>query len=250
MIETFSQSIVEDDDSAVRLIADDVELAHYVYRPETVQMESPKPYIHPLRTRSGRLVSLFRPHDHVWHKGISLALPNAGPHNFWGGPTYTRRAGWYEQLPNNGTQAHVSPLDAPAGSFAHELEWRAEGDGSTVFTELRRLTTTVLDDDAWALRWETTLRNVSGDTIVMGSPTTEGRENAGYGGVFWRGPRSFSDGSIVTVDGVGDAEDLRGTRHSWMGFVGKHDGDDASSTVIMADLDDTPTWCRSHRAPR
>jgi hypothetical protein len=227
MIETFSQSIVEDDDSAVRLIADDVELAHYVYRPETVQMESPKPYIHPLRTRSGRLVSLFRPHDHVWHKGISLALPSAG---------------WYEQLPNNGTQAHVSPLDAPAGSFAHELEWRAEGDGSTVFTELRRLTTTVLDDDAWALRWETTLRNVSGDTIVMGSPTTEGRENAGYGGVFWRGPRSFSDGSIVTVDGVGDAEDLRGTRHSWMGFVGKHDGDDASSTVIMADLDDTPKW--------
>lgn len=242
MIETFSQSIVEDDDSAVRLIADDVELAHYVYRPDTVQMESPKPYIHPLRTRAGRLVSLFRPHDHVWHKGISLALPNAGPHNFWGGPTYTRRAGWYEQLPNNGTQAHVQRLDAPAGSFAHTLEWRAEVDGSPVFTEERRLTTTLLDDEAWALRWETVLRNVSGETIVMGSPTTEGRENAGYGGVFWRGPRSFSDGKIVTTDGVGDAEDLRGTRHSWMGFVGKHDGEDASSTVIMADLDETPKW--------
>ncbi|GGO65440.1 hypothetical protein GCM10010910_22600 [Microbacterium nanhaiense] len=242
MIETFSQSIVEDDDSAVRLIADDVELAHYVYRPDTVQMESPKPYIHPLRTRAGRLVSLFRPHDHVWHKGISLALPNAGPHNFWGGPTYTRRAGWYEQLPNNGTQAHVERLAAPEGSFAHALEWLAEADGSTVFTEVRRLTTTLLDADAWALRWETSLRNVSGETIAMGSPTTEGRENAGYGGVFWRGPRSFSDGSIVTTDGTGDAEDLRGTRHSWMGFVGKHDGEDASSTVIMADLDDTPKW--------
>lgn len=242
MIETFSQTIVNEDDSAVRLIADDAELARYVYRPDTVQMESPKPYIHPLRTRAGRLASLFRPHDHVWHKGISLALPNAGPHNFWGGPTYTRRAGWYEQLPNNGTQAHVERLDAPDGSYAHALEWRAEGDESTVFTEVRRLTTTILDDDAWSLRWETSLRNVSGETIVMGSPTTEGRENAGYGGVFWRGPRSFSGGDIVTANGIGDAEDLRGTRSAWMGLIGRHDGDNASSTVIMADLDDTPKW--------
>src|SRR5690606_19564963 len=160
MIETFSQSIVEDDDSAVRLIADDVELAHYLYRPDTVQMESPKPSIHPLRTRAGRLVSPFRPHARGWRTGISLALPTAGAHTFWGGPTCTRRAGWYEQLPNNGTQAHVQRLDAPAGSFAHALEWRAEVDGSPVFTEERRLTTTLLDDDAWALRWETVLRNV------------------------------------------------------------------------------------------
>lgn len=241
MIETFSQTLIDTEDADVRMLDGDVELARYVYRPDTVQYESPKPYLHPLRTRSGRLVSLFRPHDHVWHKGISLALPNAGPHNFWGGPTYTRRAGWYEQLPNNGTQQHIDHLAAPEGAYAHALEWRAE-DGSLVFTEERRLTTTLLDDDAWALRWETALRNVSGEEIRMGSPTTEGRENAGYGGVFWRGPRSFSGGEVLTVDGLADAEDLRGTRHEWMGFVGRHDGDDASSTVIMADLDETPKW--------
>lgn len=242
MIETFSQTFVDDDETAVVLRADDVDLARYVLRPDTVQMESPKPYVHPLRTRSGRLVSLFRPHDHVWHKGISLALPNAGPHNFWGGPTYTRRAGWYEQLPNNGTQAHAGSLPSPDGAYAHALEWRAEQDGSVVFTEERRLTTTMLGDEAWSLRWETVLTNVSGETIAMGSPTTEGRENAGYGGVFWRGPRSFSGGDVVTAAGIGDAEDLRGTRHDWMGFVGQHDGDGAVSTVIMADLNETPKW--------
>lgn len=242
MIETFSQTLVDHDDTAARLTASGVELAHYTYRPDTVQMESPKPYIHPLRTRSGRLVSLFRPHDHVWHKGISLALPNVGPHNFWGGPTFTRRALQYEQLRNNGTQAHLERHAAPEGSYAHALEWRAEEDGSAVFAEERRLTTTLLDDGAWALRWESALRNVTDEVIPMGSPTTQGRENAGYGGVFWRGPRSFSGGDIVTADGVGDAEDLRGTRAAWMGFVGRHDGDDASSTVIMADLDQSPKW--------
>ncbi|WP_221584703.1 PmoA family protein [Microbacterium sp. G2-8] len=241
MIETFSQTLIEEQDDVVRILADDVELAHYELRPDTVQYESPKPYVHPLRTRSGRLVSLFRPHDHVWHKGISLALPNVGPHNFWGGPTYTRRAGWYEQLPNNGAQEHASRLPATDGVYAHALDWRAEN-GSLVFSEERRLTVSLLDDDAWSLRWETALRNVSGEAIRMGSPTTEGRENAGYGGVFWRGPRSFSGGDVLTADGAGDAEDLRGTRHAWMGFVGQHDGDGATSTVIMADLDQTPKW--------
>ena len=65
----------------------DTELFHYVYQPGTVQLESPKPYIHPLRTRAGKVVSLFRPHDHVWHKGIAWSLPHVGEENFWGGPT-------------------------------------------------------------------------------------------------------------------------------------------------------------------
>lgn len=241
MIENISQTSVDASDAVVRFVDGDVELAAYTYRPDTAQFESPKPYLHPLRTRSGRVVSLFRPHDHVWHKGISLALPNAGPHNFWGGPTYTRQAGGYVQLPNNGSQLHLGREDAPDGAYAHRLEWRAE-DGSVVFSEQRRLTTTLLADDAWALRWETSLTNTSGATIDMGSPTTEGRDNAGYGGVFWRGPRSFSDGQVLTRDGLADAEKLRGSRHEWMGFVGKHDGDSATSTLIMADLNDTPQW--------
>ncbi|MBV7700273.1 DUF6807 family protein [Streptomyces sp. TRM70350] len=30
------------------------ELLRYVYRPDTPELESPRPYLHPLRTRSGR----------------------------------------------------------------------------------------------------------------------------------------------------------------------------------------------------
>ena len=49
----------------------------------------PKPYLHPVRTLAGELVTAFRPHDHVWHKGIAWSLPHVGEHNFWGGPTFT-----------------------------------------------------------------------------------------------------------------------------------------------------------------
>jgi hypothetical protein len=61
---------------------------------------------------------------------------------------------------------------------------------------------TVLDDTAWALVFDTTMGNVSGDTLRIGSPTTKGRENAGYGGLFWRGPRSFACGVVQSPDGT------------------------------------------------
>ncbi len=47
--------------------------------------------------------------------------------------------------------------------------------------------------------------------IPIGSPTTRGRENAGYGGLFWRGPRSFTGGSVL-APGVAGGDELRGIR--------------------------------------
>ena len=48
---------------------------------------------------------------------------------------------------------------------------------------------------AWTLGFATTFTNVTESVLVLGSPTTEGRPNAGYGGLFWRGPRSFTGGA-------------------------------------------------------
>lgn len=242
---------VTDHDSYAHFTAGDVELAHYVYRPDTVQFESPKPYIHPLRTLAGREVSLFRPHDHVWHKGIAWTLANVNghEHNFWGGPTYTSRAQWYEGLPNNGSQDHESVTRAAIGGgraeFSHLLMWNAEG-GGAVFREQRMLTAKVISDDAWILGWSTRMTNITDRELRLGSPTTEGRENAGYGGLFWRGPRSFNDGTVIVPDGERDAEEVRGERHEWLAYVGKHDGDDAASTLVFVDPGDnaggTPRW--------
>jgi hypothetical protein len=214
----------------------DTELFHYVYQPDTVQLESPKPYIHPLRTRAGKVVSLFRPHDHVWHKGIAWSLPHVGEENFWGGPTYIHGR-FYVQLANNGTQAHrriaVMNRDGDTASFAHDLDWITQS-GALFFTERRTLRAHLISPDAWALTFETQMTNVSGTDVAMGSPTTKGRENAGYGGLFWRGPRSFTGGRFVTAEGLG-GDEVRGRRMQWMAFAGRHDETDAESLVLMAD---------------
>lgn len=223
-------------ETALSVREGEVELVRYTYIPTTPQLESPKPYLHPLRTRSNRLVSLFRPHDHVWHKGIAWSLPVVDDENFWGGPSYVHGRS-YVQLDNDGSQLHRGTLTTSCGgdevSFAHDVEWVTQA-GERLFTERRSLSVALIDGDAWTLTFDTTMRNVTDRDLAIGSPTTRGRENAGYGGLFWRGPRSFTGGALVTSEGRG-GDDLRGWRGEWMAFVGSHDGIDGSSVVLMLD---------------
>jgi len=223
--------------------AGEVELARYTYRSDVAQRESPRPYLHPLRTREGNLVSLYRPHDHVWHKGIAWSLPHLGQDNFWGGPTFVKDRGGYVQLDNDGSMDTVAVATADGTStgdvahFAHRLDWHTQA-GAHVVSEARELSFR-LADGAWVLTFSTAMTNVSGERIMIGSPTTAGRDNAGYGGLFWRGPRSFTGGRIVSADGVGD-DSQRGTRGEWMAFSGEHDEVDAGSTVLFVDDRENP----------
>ncbi|WP_117210056.1 PmoA family protein [Allorhizocola rhizosphaerae] len=224
-------------DHSITVTAAGVELFTYVYRPDTPTLESPKPYLHPIRTLAGDVVSLYRPHDHVWHKGIAWSLPHVGEHNFWGGPTYVHGQ-FYVQLDNNGSALHreltaLSATDDRA-HLAHRLDWRSQT-GEPVIEEHRALTAAVLDDTAWVLTFDTAMTNVSGSTLDIGSPTTKGRPNAGYGGLFWRGPRSFTGGTVESPERVGSGNDLRGMRSPWLAFRGRHDETGSWSTIVMVD---------------
>ena len=232
---------------AVTVRDGELDIFRYVYVPDHPTVESPRPYVHPLRTRGGRSVSLYRPHDHVWHKGITWSLPVVADENFWGGPTYVRGEG-YVWLPNNGTQRHTGETRVARAAGAvvieHELEWITQA-GERWFTERRRLTAATVGGAAWALTFDTELRNVRGAAVSIGSPTTRGRENAGYGGLFWRGPRSFTNGTLL-APGVRGGDELRGQRHEWMAYVGRHDEEDASSVLLMLDdpgnVQHPPQW--------
>ncbi|MFI1397966.1 DUF6807 family protein [Streptomyces sp. NPDC020681] len=68
---------------------------------------------------------------------------------------------------------------------------------------------------AWHLTWSTAITNRRNDALRFASPTTEGREGAGYSGLLWRGPRAFRGGRILTADCEGPAvmgKQARGTR--------------------------------------
>jgi len=231
----------EEPDGRVCVRLGDVVLAEYVVEPPTPAGDSPKPYLHPLRTTSGEVVTAVRPHDHTWHNGLQFTMAHLSGENFWGGRTYVRGRG-YTPLDNNGTIGHVrwESIDDAGGhcELRHELAWRTAA-GRRWLTEHRTLHfgDVSLRGGHWTLTWSSRLRNTSGHELRWGSPVTEGRDTAGYGGLFWRGPRSFVGGTVRTSDGR-SAADAMGHRAPWLAFTGQHDESLRSSTLLFADSPD------------
>src|SRR5690606_18378544 len=119
-----------------------------------------------------------------------------------------------------------------AVTVRERLTWVTER-GETWFAEQRTLAVSVHPSlGAWVLLFDTRFTNVSDAVISIGSPTTRGRPNAGYGGLFWRGPRSFT-GGVVRVPGTTGGDELMGVRAPWLAFTGVHDGHGRSSTLVM-----------------
>lgn len=248
MNESAEISWKQDGENAITVSMAGTEILSYTYDATDDQKESPRPFFHPIRTLDGETVSIFRPHDHTWHKGLAWSLPNFGDNNFWGGPTFKRNAG-YQWLPINGSMEHLKTTESEItdGSFrfSHDLAWRTQA-GEHQVNENRTISVQPgKTGDSWILVFETEMTNVSGHNIQIGSPTTEGRDNAGYGGLFWRGPRSFTGGRII---GPGEAsgEELRGRRSPWLGFIGQHDETSHFSTIVMVDAETNaqhpPEW--------
>jgi hypothetical protein len=77
-----------------RLRLGDVPVADEVDGSDLDPNLSPRPYLHPVRTLGGTVVTDALPADHRWHLGISVALQDVEGWNFWGGRTYVRGQGY------------------------------------------------------------------------------------------------------------------------------------------------------------
>lgn len=226
--------IMRQDDEALTASVGGVELFRYVHRLSTPAFEGPKPYLHPVRTLAGDVVTAFRPHDHRWHKGVQMTATDVSGENFWGGVTYVRDRG-YAALSNVGTMRHEE-FEVDGARFDERLSWFTE-EGERWVGESRSFTVRDVEDDSWTLDFATTMTNLRAEPLVFGSPTTNGRELAGYTGFFWRGPRSFTDGTVIAADG-GAGQEMMGKAARWLAFIGRHDEVDRWSTLLFLDHPD------------
>src|SRR5687768_1681793 len=92
------------DQVLVRASIDDDEVALYRDGRGTIPTSSPRPYLHPVRTRTGVVVSAHHPADHDWHNGVGMAIPDVNGTHFWGGGTYVHGQG-YVLVDNHGAIA-------------------------------------------------------------------------------------------------------------------------------------------------
>ena len=191
-------------------------VGRYVTRPELPARLSPRPYLHPVTTLAGTAVTELSPADHTHHLGVGVAVPDVEGSNFWGGRTYVRDQGPTE-LDNHGAQRHTAfQLRDPDG-FVEELRWVAAG--AELLRERRTVAATELTEFAWALDFTFSLTNVTSGPLSIGSPATNGRPGAAYGGFFWRARKEASAPDVFTVDRDGEQE-IHGTRAPWVALAG------------------------------
>ncbi|MGW1784780.1 DUF6807 domain-containing protein [Streptomyces sp. NPDC002143] len=191
-------------------------VGRYVTRPELPARLSPRPYLHPVTTLAGTAVTELSPADHSHHLGVGVAVPDVEGHNFWGGRTYVRDQGPTE-LDNHGAQRHGSfQLRDPDG-FVEELRWVASG--TELLRERRTVAATELTDAAWALDFTFSLTNVTSAPLSIGSPATNGRPGAAYGGFFWRARKEDAAPDVFTAGAEGEAS-VHGTCADWLALAG------------------------------
>lgn len=191
-------------------------VGRYVTRPELPARLSPRPYLHPVTTLAGTAVTELSPADHLHHLGVGVAVPDVEGFNFWGGRTYVRDQGPTE-LDNHGAQRHGSfQLRDPDG-FVEELRWIAAG--AELLRERRTVAATELTESAWALDFTFSLTNVTSEALSIGSPATNGRPGAAYGGFFWRARKEERAPDVFTPDAEGESE-VHAHRADWLALAG------------------------------
>jgi len=242
----------------IHTLNDSIELHHndkllfrYTYAPTFDPWESRKPFMHPIITLAGNEITCYRPHDHVWHKGLQMTMAHLSGQNFWGGFSYVRNEG-YKKLDNIGRMEHLAwdeitctdgeQSAIPAVSLRHQLQWITQSKEKWIH-EHRQIQLAELNEKEgyYSLDWQMRLKNISSQARKFGSPTTEGRVNAGYGGLFWRGPRSFTNGQLLAANGI-EGPDTMGKSSPWCAFVGTHDGTADQSTILFLDRPTNPNY--------
>jgi hypothetical protein len=183
-------------DQAVEFLSGDRLLGRYEYR------DAFKPYLHPLCTPAGHVVSLAMPHDHKHHKGVMYALCTAEV-NYW------------EESPTRpdelvGVQQHETfgavVASGPEIGFSQILRWSATGGRAVDFHEIRHVYCRRSEKgDAYAWRWETQLKAARSLRLVQSPWSRElpdGRKINYHGlGVRFRREFGVTGGSVLEVDG-------------------------------------------------
>lgn len=196
---------------------------------------SPRPFLHPVRTLRGRMVTDACPDDHRWHLGVSVTLADVDGVNLWGGRTYVRDQG-YTWRDDHGRISHEGWERQTEDLLAEVLVWRRP-DGSPVLHENRRLAARVVPGyDAWALDVDFTLENRGDREVLLGSPATNGRTGAGYGGLFWRLPRSAGLAAVFTSAAQGEPA-VHGITAPWVAFTGDDGSPERPVTVALTARD-------------
>ncbi|MGO4146115.1 PmoA family protein [Paenarthrobacter sp. YAF11_1] len=190
---------------------------------------APRPYLHPIRSGAGVILTEAAPEDHPHHLGLSLALSDVNGTNFWGGSTYTGNGP--AVLPNHGRQI-PSGWQHLDGHSEGDIAWINHSD-QQVASERRSYSYQEHPvRNAWSFAFASVIRPAGAvEQLSVSSSAVKGRTGAGYGGIFWRFPPGDGPVQVLCSDGSG-VEAAHGSLSPWLLVGLRQQGKDAG--VILA----------------
>lgn len=191
---------------------------------------APRPYLHPVRSKAGVVVTDAEPADHRHHLGLSIAFSDVNGTNFWGGSTYTAGNGPM-LLANHGRQLPRAWQSTPEEASGN-VSWLSK-DGGELAVEQRRIRYFPhTGPGTWGLSLSSVIVPGAGvQRLEVSSSAVKGRKGAGYGGIFWRFPHGSSAPLVLSNAGRG-ADAAHGSLSPWLSVGMVIDG--VAVSVVLA----------------
>jgi len=184
-----------------------------------------RPFLHPVRTPAGHVLTVDAPDDHPWHHGLWFAIKYVDDDNFW------------EEMEPYGVVRHVGRPAAthnPDGTvtLTGDIAWTRPDRTTVAIDEHRLLTHVPIDDGTYAIDLDTTLVPTTAVRLDRTEFTTWG----GYGGLTFRGRPDLTDTTLMLDDGS-THDRLTGTPSTWLDISGTvaPDGVNAPAGVTLFD---------------
>jgi len=183
-----------------------------------------KPYFHPLKTPNGHELTLERPEDHPWHRGLWFSWKDINGVNYW------------EEDPAKGVaegRSIIRSINVETHSdFSAKVTFDIsyEENGLPVITETRKLLIgSPVEKDQYTIHWDQTFNFLKDVRLYLEKPAKHGGvEWGGYAGLSFRGSDSLTDQRFLASNGWENTADITGygEKAQWMDMTAKVVGSD------------------------
>lgn len=185
-----------------------------------------KPYFHPLRTPMGLDMTLERPADHPWHRGLWFSWKSINGVNYWEENRETGHSAGRSLIKK--VKSKLGKKDAHADIRV----WMEYSDsGKARVTELRHLEISAPENGRYLIKWDHEFDAKEDVTLYLEKPAKHGGVAwGGYAGLSYRGSDQLRHPTFFASGGWTNQQDLTGygEKERWMGIVAKNNNTDVS----------------------
>lgn len=199
-----------------------------------------KPYFHPLRTPKGHNLTLERPKDHPWHRGLWFSWKDINGVNYW------------EEDPEKGIaegRSIIKSVDIDSEqdfSAKIVLTISYEEDQKPVIDETRTLViSSPVQKNEYTIKWEQSFKILEEAVLYLEKPAKHGGVGwGGYAGLSFRGSDLLTDQHFTSSSGWENFEDLTGygEKERWMDMTAKVIGTNDYAGLTIYDAPSNPRY--------